>query len=516
MIGRESELAFLANLWDQKGLTTCCIWGRRRIGKTALLREFGKGKRTLHLQGVKGSYYENLSSLSLDLSYFLGEEYPTAPDLSHLMRTIEDICREERTLVVIDELPYLLESAPQASSVIQKSLDTGLKGIDCMFVVCGSSISVMRKETENAERPLFGRFENTLQVKQLSIGACREFHPDLDDETSLRWYCTVGGIPFYHLNLGSEGYEGLVQEKFFGTVGIWRNDAPSIILQEFNGNTKYTGIVKCIADGYVRQAEIADKMKMDAAGCKRALDDLEFVGIVGRRVPMGGSPKKPVYFIRDPFIAFCYGAMLKNLRLVERDSNKEAAYDIVRNDIDTQIGRTFEMVCGDWLDSAYLVVDRGQWWGRLGDSEADIDIVAKVSDGRGVIRTVLGECKFSRKPMGFGAYNALSSRATCAGLTENAKYMLFSALGFDEDLVEYAADNGIALIGSGELMGRESPPRLFDREKEGVSPGHPRGKGFGQDSVLSSLIPKSYFFSKSFFLPVRLSSGSLENPKVSS
>jgi len=471
LIGRESELAFLEDLWRQEGLTTCCIWGRRRIGKTTLLHEFGRNKRTLHLQGIKGSYYENLSSLSLDISDFLGEEYPQAPDLSHLMRSIEEICRKERTLIVIDELPYLLESAPQASSVIQKSLDTGLKDLDCMFVVCGSSISVMRRETEIAERPLFGRFENTLQVKQLSLDACRAFHPDLDDETSLRWYCTVGGIPFYHLNLGSGSYDELVQAKFFGTGSTWRGDAASIILQEFNGSTKYTGIVKCISDGYVRQSEIADKMKMDAAGCKRALDDLEFVGIVGRRIPMGGSPKKPVYFIRDQFIAFSYGAVLKNEKLMNRDSNKNAAYSIIRNDIDTQIGRTFEMVCGDWLESAYLVVEKGQWWGRIGDSEADIDIVAKISDGRGMIHTVLCECKFSRKPLGFGAYNTLASRALCAGLTENVKYVLFSALGFDDDLIDYAEENGIVLIDGEILLGKKPTPLLFDRmEKERVSP----------------------------------------------
>ena len=123
IIGRESELSYLENLWKKEGLVTCCIWGRRRVGKTSLLREFGKEKRALFLQGIRGSYYENLSSLSMDVSKFLGKEIPQASDLSHLMGTIEDICREEHTLVVFDELPYLLESAPQASSVIQKSLD---------------------------------------------------------------------------------------------------------------------------------------------------------------------------------------------------------------------------------------------------------------------------------------------------------------------------------------------------------------------------------------------------------
>ena len=89
IIGRDSELYYLENLWNQRGLVTCCIWGRRRVGKTSLLREFGKGKRTIFLQGIRGSYYENLSSLSLDLSEFLGREVQQASDLSHLMKMIE-------------------------------------------------------------------------------------------------------------------------------------------------------------------------------------------------------------------------------------------------------------------------------------------------------------------------------------------------------------------------------------------------------------------------------------------
>ncbi len=460
-IGRDSELSYLEDLWNQKGLVTCCIWGRRRVGKTSLLREFGKGKRALFLQGIKGSYYENLSSLSLDISEFLGKDVPQAPDLSHLMKIIEDICREEHTMIVFDELPYLLESAPQASSVIQKSLDKGLRDLDCMFVVCGSSISFMRRETENANRPLYGRFENRKQISPLPIEICREFHPNMDTETSLRWYCTVGGIPYYHLNTDGKSYQQLIEEKFLDEDSSWRGEAASIILQEFNGNTNYTGAVKCIADGTVRQSEMADKLKIDRAACKRMLDDLEFVGMVERRIPMGNSPKKPVYSIKDPFISFSFNVISKNVRMLRRNSSKAEAYSLLKNDIDIQVDHMFEKLCGDWLDSKYAVVERGQWWGRIDDTDVDIDVVAKVSDEHRLIRTVLGECKFSSKPMGFNAYNTLVSRAKKAGFTENTIFVLFSALGFEAELSEYAEENKIILIDGLILIGDEKTPEIF-------------------------------------------------------
>ena len=464
IIGRYSELSYLENLWNQRGLVTCCIWGRRRVGKTSLLREFGKEKRTIFLQGIRGSYYENLSSLSLDLSEFLGREVQQASDLSHLMKMIEDICREEHTLVIFDELPYLIESAPQASSVIQKSLDKGLKDLDCMFVICGSSISVMRSETEKADKPLYGRFENRKQIKPLPIETCQRFHPDMDYETSLRWYCTVGGIPYYHLNTNGKSYRQLIEGKFFDADSSWRGDAHSIILQEFNGNTHYTGAVKCISDGAVKQSEIADRLHIDRAACKRILDDLEFVGMVERRIPMGGSPKKPVYSIKDPFISFSFGILSDNLKLIENSSSKAAVYRHLQNDIDSQVGHMFEKLCGDWLDSNYSVIERGQWWGRVDDTDADIDVVAKVADGNGLIHTILGECKFSRKPMGFGAYNTLVSRAKAAGFSENVTFMLFSALGFEEELVEFAEENGVILVSGRVLAGLDETPSLFGTE----------------------------------------------------
>ncbi|MBR2254892.1 MAG: AAA family ATPase [Candidatus Methanomethylophilaceae archaeon] len=478
ILGRESELSYLEGLWERDGLVTCCLWGRRRVGKTSILREFGKDKRTLSLQGIEGSYYENLSSLTLDVSEFLGKEVPQVQDLTHLMKIIEDICRADRTLVVFDELPYLLESAPQASSVIQKSLDGGLRDLDCMFVVCGSSISVMRRETEDARKPLFGRFEHRKQIKPLSIEACREFHPDLDPETSLRWYCTVGGIPYYHLDTSGKSYRQLVEERFLDRDGSWRGDATSLILHEFNGNRNYTGAVRCIADGTVKQSEIADKLRMDRAACKRLLDDLESVGIVERRVPMGDSPKKPVYSIKDPFVAFSFTVIYGHVRLIGGDSPRSVVYDLILEDIETQLGHMFEMFCGEWMDSKYPVVERGQWWGRVGDADADIDIVAKVADDRRFIHTVLGECKFRGKPMGFAGYNTLASRAKAARFTENVTYALFSATGFEDDLSEYADENGIKLIDGRTLVGDREPPELFrDRVPEqstadGSSPTH--------------------------------------------
>lgn len=388
--GRDSELQYLDELWNSNGLVTCSIWGRRRIGKSRLLKEFSKGKRTIYLQAIQGSYYENLSTLSMDVSSFCGDDIGKVEDLSHLMGIIEKLCSEEHTLVIIDELPYLIDSAPQVASVIQKSIDRGFDGIDCMFVVCGSSISTMRKETENYDRPLYGRFTNVLQVKQIDLKESMNFHPKMDAYTALKWYITVGGIPQY-LKAAQDGtYESNLTRSFFRPESPWRDDAPQTILQEFKGNYNYTGIVKCIADGSVRQSEIADKLGIDRAACKRMLDDLEFVKIIERRHPMMNAPKKPIYRIIDPFIAFHYGIISKNSLIIDTSDSSRTAYRLLRNKIDSHLGHVFEIICARWLCDHLTIIEIGSWWGKDSKGvDVDIDIIAKAFDENDVTYTLV-------------------------------------------------------------------------------------------------------------------------------
>ena len=460
--GRETELQYLNGLWDSDGLVTCSVWGRRRIGKSRLLREFSKGKRTIYLQAIQGSYYENLSTLSMDISSFCGRDIGRVEDLSHLMGIIERLCSEEHTLVIIDELPYLIDSAPQAASVIQKSIDRGFDGVDCMFVVCGSSISTMRRETESYDRPLYGRFTNVLQVKQIDLKGSMDFHPEMDVYTALRWYTTVGGIPQYLKAAQNGTYESNLTRLFFGPESPWRDDAPQTILQEFKGNHNYTGIVKCIADGSVKQSEIADRLGIDRAACKRMLDDLESIGVVERRHPMMNAPKRPVYRIADPFISFHYDIISKNSMLIDTSESPSSTYRLLKNKIDSHLGHVFETVCARWICDHLTIIEIGSWWGR--DSEGvdvDIDIIAKVFDDD-ITYTLVCECKFSKNPMGFTALNVLEQRCKDALIKENVRYALFSAGGFQDDLREYADENGIMLIDCETIMGlKNAPPISF-------------------------------------------------------
>ena len=106
-IGRREELATLDRIYREENHKTCMVYGRRRIGKTRLLREFTKDKRSIYIDFVKGTELRNVNRIA-DILY---KEYgiiDEIPDLYHAMRAIEGLCSEQKTVVVFDELPYLI------------------------------------------------------------------------------------------------------------------------------------------------------------------------------------------------------------------------------------------------------------------------------------------------------------------------------------------------------------------------------------------------------------------------
>lgn len=130
--------------------------------------------------------------------------------------------------------------------------------------------------------------------------------------------------------------------------------------------------------------------------------------------------------------------------------------------IDSHLGHMFEMLCAQWLERHFTISEIGSWWGRDSDGEdTDIDIVAKIIDGTGFVHTLVCECKYSKNPIGFAPLNALVERCESASIQDNLKYILFSAGGFQNNLREYAEENGIVLIDCEVLMGLRNVPDLF-------------------------------------------------------
>ena len=198
-IGREKELEQLESRYRREGYECMIVYGRRRVGKTALIREFCKGKKTIFFTGMETTARENLENLSQSIYEAKGQTGP-APvyrDFSAALEAITDMARKEKIILVIDEYPYLAGSYPGISSLLQVEIDHKWKDLDIYLILCGSSMSFMEKQVLGHESPLFGRRTGQLKLAPFTIFEARSLFPHISGEDLALYYGATGGIPFY-------------------------------------------------------------------------------------------------------------------------------------------------------------------------------------------------------------------------------------------------------------------------------------------------------------------------------
>ena len=457
-IGRERELARLENLYHSGKFAACAIYGRRQIGKTTLMSVFSSGKRAVVFQFSKGSAYENLSHMGIVIGRFLGSEPLHFESLSEAMDRLGTICGKEKTLVIFDEIPYLARAIPDAMSILQRFMDQSRDSTETMVLICGSSISMMKKETEGYDSPLYGRFPNRIELGPLSLKECMSFHRRMSAEDAVRVYLTVGGVPAYHRIMDGDSYGSCVRKCFLGQDAPLSDEATAVVEGELSPSEVHSGILACLADGKRYQNEIVDALGISKAVCSRYMGNLEVTMMAGGLQPMLTARKRP-YIITDGLLAFSY-VILRKYQPILKSDDTARTYRLMKKDIDTFLGRRFELLCRQYVSSSYQTVAVGSWWGRVDGEDTDIDVVAEVYNSDGLVITLAGECKFRNERAGAGIVYELERKLISARAGPNVMMAVFSIGGFTKELVEYASDHGVLLIGTDKLIGETEPDRI--------------------------------------------------------
>ncbi len=462
IIGREKELSQLESMYAREGFKGLVVYGRRRIGKTTILENFIKDKRALMVYSSQASYYENFMRLKRSASTFLKRDISEIESFSEVMDLIADDCLSNGGIVVFDEFPYLIEEVPFIPSVMQLFVDR-LRNSDAMVILCGSSVSMLLKEVHDSGRPLYQRFGLEMEVGPLSLRECKAFHPGMDDLEALKVYMLVGGVPQYHLDMDRPTFRECVETCFLSGTGVLRNEYASIV-SELRPAPDYSEVVACIGNGVTKQSKIASKLQLDKGELSRRLKKLEGIGIVSRSHPMLNAPKKPVYRISDGIVSFQYEVLERFDASSMISWSGREKYGLMEQAIDSFLGHRFEDVCAEFLRTEYRTTEVGRWWGRIetddGSEDEDIDIVAEASDRNGHGCMLAAECKFRRRGANHGDLCNLQRRWRSTGERNQPKYIVFSAMGFNDELVEDSEDGLVTLFGLEDLMGRTELPDL--------------------------------------------------------
>ena len=157
-IGRERELTTLNKLYTSDKFEFVVIYGRRRVGKTALISQFIDDKNTIYFMGVESNAKQNLENFSKSImSYHTGMDVETSfLSFQAALEYVFKLSEKERIILAIDEYPYIARSSKSFASTIQLLIDQYKNTSKLMLILCGSSMSYMEDHVLAYKAPLYG------------------------------------------------------------------------------------------------------------------------------------------------------------------------------------------------------------------------------------------------------------------------------------------------------------------------------------------------------------------------
>ena len=433
-VNRTKELHYLQTLWQQQRPQMVVLYGKRRVGKTALIRQFIQDKPSVYYLADKGSAQDQL----LSLGRRIGDYFHDSVLMDYGFRKWEDLFRYLREkvttplIMAIDEYPYLTERDAATGSYFQKGWDEYLRDVPIYLILCGSSIAMMESETLSYKAPLYGRRTGQLLVAPMRFEEARLFFEGWSFDAFLQLYAVVGGMPAYlTLFQPYREIEQAIFEQILPTTTFLHNEIPFLLREELREPRVYMAILQAISHGKHRQSEIANAVGMDAHGIQKYLGVLKFLRFIQRITPVTEEnpekSKKGLYHLDDPFVRFwfLYVAMYRSELALGNFAYVLAKY---RDGGVHLEAHAYEVYAQDWIvrNSPFVLQRVGKWW----DKSIEIDLVA-LNTGEDMI--LFGEVKWSRKPIGIDILHALqekSNHVIWGSPNRKNLYILFSRSGF--------------------------------------------------------------------------------------
>lgn len=451
-IDREQELAYLEEEYEREEASLIILYGRRRVGKTALMSKFMTDKKSFYFLVTEESETSNRNAFKEMVADYTGNTLLKMSDVKEwlpIFQVLTDFRPQGKLILMIDEFQYLGKSNPAFPSVFQKIWDTILKDRNVMVVLCGSLISMMESQTLSYTSPLYGRRTGQIKLKQIPFRYYKDFFPEKTRKELIEYYAVTGGVPKY-IELfegGSDIYNAIQRNILRKSSFLY--DEPNFLLQrEVSDIGTYYSIIKTIAAGNQKLGKIAGVLETKQTGITRYLKTLIDLDILEREVPITEEnpekSKRGLYRIKDNFILFWFKFISPNLSMIESGHGDLAMQKIQQNFIDNHVGFVYEDICCEkmWQLNAentwaFNFEKVGRWW----DNQEEIDLVALDFSGKNII---FGECKYWKGPVGLDVLEQLKRKAKNVEWNRDSRheyYVLFSIHGFTKELEEYAAQH---------------------------------------------------------------------------
>ena len=459
-IGREREVAALDRLYESNKFEFAVIYGRRRVGKTALINHFIDNKEAIYFMGVESNEKQNLENFSKSIiEYSSGIEAETSfLSFQAALEYVFKLAEKKRFILAIDEYPYVARSSKSLASTLQLLIDKYKDTSKLMLILCGSSMSYMEDEVLAYKSPLYGRRTAQMKIFPFSFDEACRYLKNYSDEDKALAYGIVGGTPQYLLQMDDRlSIEDNIKNTYLNPISFLYEEPTNLLKQEVREPAIYTAIITAIAVGASRMSDISNKVGEDSNICANYLKSLINLGIVKKETPYGEkTSRKSIYSIEDNMFRFWYRFVPNNKSVIMR-----GAADIVYRRIEPQLseymGAVFEEICKQYLwkllldgNSPVEFSELGRWWGNdpIEKKQTEIDIMGEQDKQT----ALFGECKWTNEKVDLGVLETLIKRSKLFSYI-NVHLFLFSRSGFTKGCIDKANELGnVSLVTYADML----------------------------------------------------------------
>ena len=450
-IDRTDELSTLEKQYSRPGASFVVIYGRRRVGKTALITKFISDKPAVFFLATEENEASNRKSLKNNIADFTNNMLLKSVSIDNWEVLFSEFVKKpevKKKILVIDEFQYLCKANRSFSSLLQRIWETILKDENIMLILCGSHMSMMESETLNYSSPLYGRRTAQILLRQIPFRYYQEFYPKRSRQELCQFYSVTGGVPKYieQFEAYSDIYEAIKENILDRNSFLY--DEPNFLLRNELGEVgTYYSLIKTIAAGNRKLSKIAENMEEKQSSISAYLQTLISLDIIEREVPVTeerpDKSKKGLYRIKDNYILFWFKFIYPNISLIESGHGNAVLEQIRQNLVVNHTAHIYEDICQEKLRSINGSERLGCFYNRIGrwwDSKNEIDIVGINTVGNEII---FGECKFRQKKMDINVLKELMEKAATVTWKQNNRkeqYILFSMSGYTEELLQAAKE----------------------------------------------------------------------------
>lgn len=394
-INRTQELERLRRAFTHRQSRFVCVYGRRRLGKSRLLQEASKQHKAIYFVADERNATWQRTALASEIDKTIkGFARVTYPDWAALLERFQNEA-PPHCVLILDEFPYLVQSASELPSVLQRVVDDRTKPVH--WTICGSSQRMMMGLTLDSAAPLYGRASELIKLEAMGINEVAQAFPAFSSRRLLEAYAVWGGVPrYWELARQYKTTREAIRHLVLDPLGVLHLEPERLLHDEFRETTQAASLLALIGHGCHRISEIAARLERSATALSRPLAQLVELGFVRKQTPFGipeKDSKRSTYDLADPFLRFWFRYIEPNRsRLAARQFSQveesiEASWNVFLGHAWEDLARQGVATLGEWQPAS-------RYWGKTEQGQAiELDIVA--AHHKDNTRVLVGEAKLN-------------------------------------------------------------------------------------------------------------------------